>query len=403
MRFDTRNKKPKLWNLLVQLLFGAGIVFAMIADGAHKYILPISVLVDVFILLSIVQLIVAFFRQLQYNPYSYNTIYYFGFALFLIAVLIMEVLVTFALIRNPEEYQLTNVLSTLTGSAQTYMILSAPFILIFSLSLCISNIVLLRHEGRSYVNILGILLSFCLIAGELFLWRYDYYATGSQFEVMMHDIGTNAFAVIYLYFECMMIGTIAADLIAARYEPEYDKDYVIILGCGLCKDGTPTPLLKGRCDRALEFARRQKEKTGKDVIFVTSGGQGEDEVISESASMANYLMEQGIPKERILQEDRSVNTQENMRFSKEKIMAQNPDARIAFSTTNYHVFRSGIFARRVKMRAVGMGAKTKWYFWPNAAVREFIGLLSAHRVKQALIIISLLVCYIAMTVWYYHT
>ena len=172
--------------------------------------------------------------------------------------------------------------------------------------------------------------------------------------------------------------------------------------CGLRKDGTPTPLLKGRCDRALEFARRQKEKTGKDVIFVTSGGQGEDEVISESASMANYLMEQGIPKERILQEDRSVNTQENMKFSKEKIMAQNPDARIAFSTTNYHVFRSGIFARRVKMRAVGMGAKTKWYFWPNAAVREFIGLLSAHRVKQALIIISLLVCYIAMTVWYYH-
>ena len=91
-----------------------------------------------------------------------------------------------------------------------------------------------------------------------------------------------------------------------------------------------------------------------------------------------------------------------MRFSKEKIMAIDPKAKIAFSTTNYHVFRSGLLARRVKMRAVGMGAETKWYFWPNAAVREFAGLLTAHRGKQALILGGMAAIYIVLTLLAYH-
>ena len=49
------------------------------------------------------------------------------------------------------------------------------------------------------------------------------------------------------------------------------------------------------------------------------------------------------------------------------------------------------------MRAQGMGAKTKWYFWPNAAVREFVGLLTAHRLKQAIILGSMIVFYVVLT------
>ena len=167
------------------------------------------------------------------------------------------------------------------------------------------------------------------------------------------------------------------------------------------KDGTPTPLLRGRCDAAIDFYQKQLKVTGKELTFVTSGGQGPDETVSESASMKRYLMERGIPEERILEEDRSTDTLENMRFSKEKIWEIDPTAKIAFSTTNYHVFRSGLFARRVKMRAVGMGAETKWYFWPNAAVREFVGLLTRHRGKQALILSSMVAAYIVLTLLSY--
>ena len=118
--------------------------------------------------------------------------------------------------------------------------------------------------------------------------------------------------------------------------------------------------------------------------------------------MKRYLMERGVPEEKIIQEDRSADTMENMKFSKEKIWALDPNAKVAFSTTNYHVFRSGLFARRVKMRAVGMGAETKWYFWPNAAVREFAGLLTRHRGKQALILGSMIASYIILTLLAYR-
>ncbi len=115
--------------------------------------------------------------------------------------------------------------------------------------------------------------------------------------------------------------------------------------------------------------------------------------------MKRYLLEQGIPEDRIIEEDRSTSTFENMKFSKEKLTEAGYDGtqKVAFSTTQYHVFRGGLFARRVKMRAVGMGAKTKWYFWPNASVREFIGLLTEHKGKQALILCGILIVNILLT------
>ena len=277
------------------------------------------------------------------------------------------------------------------------MISSAPFVLFFSAALCLSNISLIRHEGRRPVNFLGILLAFLMIGGEVYLFVSDYYTTGSEIEVLIHDVLTNIFAAVYLYFECMVIGTIIANIIVTRYKPAKDRDFIIVLGCGLRRDGTPTPLLRGRADRALRFYREQIEETGKAPVFVTSGGQGPDEVISESLSMKNYLLENGIPQEHILTEDKSTDTYENMLFSKRIIDEKNPGAKVAFATTNYHVFRSGLKANRVKMHAEGMGAKTKWYFWPNAAVREFAGILTEHRGKQILIFTGMILFYTAMT------
>ena len=118
--------------------------------------------------------------------------------------------------------------------------------------------------------------------------------------------------------------------------------------------------------------------------------------------MKRYRMSRGVPEDRILEEARSTDTLENMKFSKEIIWTYDPKAKIAFATTNYHVFRSGLCARRVKMRAVGMGARTKWYFWPNAAVREFAGLLTKHRGKQALILGGMTAVYVALTLLAYR-
>ena len=407
VRFDTLNKKPKLYDVLIvgAVVLVAVIVLSVIGKGG--YTLPAALLLDAFFIYAIVRLVIAFIGQLRYNPYSYNTIYYAGFALFLMSVLITFVLLTVKMILHPEVYSddRAELIGTLLGSARNYMFFSAPFILAFSIALCVSNISLIRHERFRFVNVLGIILAFLLVAGEVFLFTYDMYATGSQREVMLHDLFVNLFAAVYLYFECMIIGAIIANIIVVKYEPDKDKDFLIILGCGLKKDGTPTPLLKGRCDRALAFDRKQRKETGKELIFITSGGRGENEANSESLAMKNYLIEKGIPEERIIEEDKSTDTSENMKFSKAKIEelgGSAGNAKIAFSTTNYHVFRSGLFARRVKMRAVGIGARTKWYFWPNAAVREFVGLLTAHRLKQAIILGSMVVFYVVLTLVAYR-
>ena len=90
-----------------------------------------------------------------------------------------------------------------------------------------------------------------------------------------------------------------------------------------------------------------------------------------------------------------------MLFSRDIIRADGKKGKVAYATTNYHVFRSGLMARRVGLRAVGMGAKTKWYFWPNAAVREFVGILTEHRLKQALILGGMILLYSVATLLYY--
>ena len=402
MKFDTRNKKPTLYNLLIQVLFVLLIVLLLVRKDAARYAALTSALIGIFLLAAVGQLITAFFKQIQYNPYSYNTIYYMGFSLFLLAVAVMQLRITLLLIRYPQVYQANEILHILLDSAKNFMYYSSPFLLLFSIALCVSNISLIRHEGRRLVNILGILLSFLLVAGLVLLFLFDRYASGSALQIMLHDLAANLFAAVYLYFECMLIGAIVADVIAARHEPDLGKDFLIILGCGFRKDGTPSPLLRGRLDRALRFAEKQEAATGKAPIFVTSGGQGPDEVCSESACMKRYLLEQGVPEDRILEEDRSTDTFENMKYSKAQIWKVNPQGKIAFATTNYHVFRSGLYARRVKMRAVGMGADTKWYFWPNASMREFVGLLTEHRGKQILIFGSLILSYTILTILAYR-
>ena len=402
IQFDTRHKKPKLWNIAALSGVLAAVVAVFFLLGAERYAVGIALTIDLYLIAVLILLLRAFYGQLQYNPYSYNTIFYMGFALFLVPMLILQLRLTWLLIFQPELYRATEILHLLLGSAKTYMLLTAPFLLVFSIALCVSNLSLIRHEGFRTVNVLGILLSLLIVGGELFLFFFDRYASGSQREVMIHDLIVNVFAAGYLYFECMLLGVMVADVIVTRYEPDPDKDFIIILGCGIRKDGTPSPLLRGRCDRALAFAEKQKTLTGKEPVFVTSGGQGPDEPISESASMKAYLLSRGVPEKRIVEEDRSTDTAENMKFSKEKIWAIDPQGKVAYATTNYHVFRGGLKARRVKMRAVGMGAKTRWYFWPNAAVREFVGLLTEHKLKQGLILGGMLLFYVGLTLMAYR-
>ena len=115
--------------------------------------------------------------------------------------------------------------------------------------------------------------------------------------------------------------------------------------------------------------------------------------------MKRYLMEQGIPESQILKEDKSVNTYQNMAFSKKVIESDTEnisDVNIAFSTTNYHVFRGYTLAQKLGMTVKGLSAKTKLYFFPNAFLREFIGLLWEQKKKHIIFLVPCIAFLVAL-------
>ncbi len=402
LKFFTREKKPKVYSLAV-LTGVAALLFFLVVRSMPEMWLPYgNLILTLYFALAIVLLADAFRKQLQYNPYSYNTIIYPGFALFILFLLGTHAYITVQCFRDPGSYREAQVLFTLVHSAKNYMFLTTPFLFAFSLVLLVSNISLIRHEGRRFVNVLGILLAMMLMLGEVVVAALDLWSSLSGLGSLLQNMAVNLLAAFYLYFECMIVGAVIADWIAAKHQAKPDKDVLLILGCGLKKDGTPTPLLRGRLDLALAFAKKQREETKKQPVFAVSGGQGPDEVCPESTSMRAYLLQQGVEDSRILTEDRSTDTAENMRFSKPLIDRLFPKAKVAFFTTNYHVFRSGLKARQAGMRAEGMGSPTKWYFWPNAAVREFIGLLTEHKGKQAAILTGIALSYAVLTYLVYR-
>ena len=174
----------------------------------------------------------------------------------------------------------------------------------------------------------------------------------------------------------LLAGMILAGFIAARHQPAYDKDFAIIPGCSISKQGGLLPLLKGRTNRAIRFAWDQERATGKPVRYIPTGGQGPDEIMSEGSAMEMYLLSHSAEQYEILPEKKSVNTYENMLFAKRLIDEEMPDAKVCYVTTNYHVLRSGILARKAGLDAEGLASGTKWYFWPNGYVREMVGILS---------------------------
>ena len=319
--------------------------------------------------------------------YAYTTIFAAGFSLFSLLTGALMVAMTVQRFIRPDSFSMLNVYSVVSSASYNFTLVTLPFMLAFAAAMALSNAALLRHEGFHPKNLLGIGVALLLVVGELALiLLYTRNFSGSEWEYRVHETLLNVCATVFAYFECMLIGAIVCGVRAARHVPAADADYLIILGCRFRRDGTLTPLLQGRVDRALDFWRRQKAATGREAVLIPSGGQGADEVISEAEAMRRYLLAQGVPERLIRAEDRSRNTYENMANSRALIEAERPGAKAVYVTTNYHVFRSGVWASLAGLPAEGVGSRTKWWYWPNAFMRECAGLLR-NRLPQELLLL----------------
>ena len=107
--------------------------------------------------------------------------------------------------------------------------------------------------------------------------------------------------------------------------------------------------------------------------------------------MKEYLISKGINANKIIVENKSKSTYENIKYSYELISKKKKDAKLAVSTTNYHVFRAGVIADEQGIHVGVIGAKTKAYFWINAFIREFIATLYTERKSHLKMILFILV------------
>lgn len=239
-------------------------------------------------------------------------------------------------------------------------LLSGPFVLIFTLYL--NGFQILKREGVHLHNFLSMGLAVALTF-YLFIAPFVVQSLSdiSFFNMVFIYVG---FLVSYAIIISMLYTTSSFVNLVNLFPGKLD--YVLVLGAGLIGDKV-TPLLASRIEKGI--AIYQKHPGSK---LIMSGGQGPDELMAEGQAMADYALEQGIPAEDIVIENQSTNTEENLKFS---YALMKPGSQFALVTNYYHVFRALLLARKLKIKCIGYGARTKFYFSLNAFIREFVGYL----------------------------
>ncbi len=160
------------------------------------------------------------------------------------------------------------------------------------------------------------------------------------------------------------IGAVVMGNAAAATAPDSGLDEIIVLGAQVRPDGTPSTVLRYRLDTAAAYLR---ENPGTRCIV--SGGKGSNEPCSEAECMATYLREAGIDESRVVLEDRSRSTVENLRYSRELLGSASD--RVGIVTNDFHVFRAcRIAARQGLTGACGVSAPSDAWFLPNNLLRE---------------------------------
>ncbi|MCH3968230.1 MAG: YdcF family protein [Atopobiaceae bacterium] len=257
------------------------------------------------------------------------------------------------------------------------------FLVVFSVVFVVDGITTVRREGASLSSMVGFLFVVGMWgAFAVALWLlFGSWGAGrlGTFVAAVGALLLCACAYVLFTFFSLVIYSWFYRLLPRRK----DYDYIVVLGAGLMPDGTPTPLLADRLARALDVW----EGCGRRPSFVTSGGKGSDEAMSEAASMAVWLEQRGVGVDEVILEDRSTTTLENMRFSKEVMDARGPEYSCVFVTNDFHVFRAATCARMVGLKAEGVGCRTAAWFWPSAFVREYVAIMRRHLVLPVVLLV----------------
>lgn len=206
------------------------------------------------------------------------------------------------------------------------------------------------------------------LAGAFFLmlWRLLLYQSRHPGTALRFVTGTAFGLLLIVFLLIMVIGSRVVSKMTAK--PQSSLDYVIVLGARVRGD-QPTRALRRRLDCALEYA-----KENPDTVFILSGGQGPDEGISEAQCMYNYMEAKGMDTSRLVKEDRSTTTQENMRFSAAFLDKERD--RVGIVSNNFHICRALLLAKSEGYQQIcAIAAHSDLWMQPHYVLREICALL----------------------------
>ncbi|MGW0246681.1 YdcF family protein [Nocardia goodfellowii] len=251
------------------------------------------------------------------------------------------------------------------------LVVVSPLVLLALAGLLLANFVqMARREGMRLANLLSLGPGLVLLAPYLLVGVAI--ATGTLWSVALVIL-----AVLVGYFGFVFASFVLYSLLYGRLPYQPGMDAIVVHGSGLVGARVP-PLLAARLDRAIQIYGEEAAQ-GRRPVIIASGGKGSDEAVSEASAMADYLIARGVPADSVGVEQRSTTTRENLLFIKRLLGERGTNMRMVLVTSNFHVLRTAILARRLKLDAEVTGARTAFYYLPSAVLREFIAILVAYR------------------------
>jgi SanA protein len=130
-----------------------------------------------------------------------------------------------------------------------------------------------------------------------------------------------------------------------------DADCILVLGCGLDQDGTPSPMLSDRLQRGIEIF-----KAGGSNRLLMSGDHGRDEY-DEVNAMKKFAVEHGVESEAVFMDHAGFSTYESVYRAKEIFKAK----KVILVTQEYHLYRALYVAKSLGLEAYGVSTEPRSY------------------------------------------
>lgn len=177
--------------------------------------------------------------------------------------------------------------------------------------------------------------------------------------------------IVFLTFISIILILEGMIIYGSRNNFSPDAEYIMVLGAKL-HGSKPSRSLLNRMNTALVYMKRYPN-----MKLIATGGQGSDELIPETLAIKNFFLEKGISPDRILLEDKSENTFENMKFARELIDKKGP-VKVNIVSNNYHILRAKMLAERNNFQAYGVPAKTPKTVLLKSYFREALALVKSY-------------------------